>query len=145
MNKHTKLAFIVAPLLLIIGYIGSDFYIEKEAEQTRIFLLETKGICDVMAQSCVLESGEFKINVLDEDGITIINSTFPLDSVVLFLVDAEGNAKAYHLGMNDSPYYWRSPTPLRENINGIGANQKLRLIANIKGGKYISEFVSQTE
>jgi len=145
MNKHTKLAFFVAPILLILGYIGSDLYMENQADKTRVFPLQTEGVCDVIAQSCVLTSGEFKINVFDEDGITTINSTFPLDSAVLFLVDDEDKTEAFPLGMNESPYYWKSPTPLRANINTIGTSQKLRLIASIKGGKYISEFESITE
>jgi len=145
MNKHTKLALFVAPILIILGYVGSDFYLENQADKSRIYIMDAEGVCDVIAQHCVLVSGEFKINILDQDGITTINSTFPLDSAVLFLVDNENNAKAYPLGMNESPYYWKSPTPLGKNINAVGTSQKLRLIVNIKGGKYIGEFISKTE
>ena len=144
MNKHTKIALFVAPVLIILGYVGSDFYIEKEASELKIYQLSAEGPCDILSQSCVLKSGEFKINILDMEGITTINATFPLDSATLFLVDKDNNSTAYPLGMSDNPYYWRSPTPLRANIQAIGSTQKLRLIANIKGGKYISEFISQT-
>jgi len=91
-----------------------------------------------------LKSGELKINIFDKEGITTINATFPLDSATIFLVDRENNITAYPLGMSDSPYYWSSHTPLRDNIHTVGSSQTLRLIANIKGGKYISEFVSKT-
>jgi len=144
MNKHTKLALYVAPILIILGYAGSDFYIEKEADKHKLYQLMADGPCDILSQTCVLKAGEFKINVFDKEGITTINSTFPLDSSTLFLVDEQNNSTAYPLGMKDSPYYWSNHTPLRENINAIGSSQKLRLIANIKGGKYIGEFVSKT-
>ena len=144
MNKHTKLALYVAPILIILGYAGSDFYIEKEASKLTLYQLTVDGPCDILSQTCVLKSGEFKINVFDKEGITTINSTFPLDSSTLFLVDEQNNSTAYPLGMKDSPYYWSNHTPLRANINAIGSSQKLRLIANIKGGKYIGEFVSKT-
>ena len=46
--------------------------------------------------------------------------------------------------MIDNPYYWQSPTPLRESISAQGEKYKLRVIANIKGGQYIAEFYTQT-
>jgi hypothetical protein len=50
----------------------------------------------------------------------------------------------YPLGMQKSPYYWRSKTELRRLVVNKGDTYKLRLIAKIKGGQYISEFYTQT-
>lgn len=144
MNRHTKLALMIAPFLLIGGYIASDFYIENQAGKQRIFNMVPFGHCDVINQKCILKSGEFEVNVFDENNITTLNATFPLDSATLFLVDNAGQATAYPLGMSDSPYYWRSETPLRSKIANKGEKYKLRMIANIKGGQYISEFYTQT-
>lgn len=91
-----------------------------------------------------MKSGEFEVNIYDKAGTTTLNSTFPLDSATFFLVDKSNNASAYPLGMSDSPYYWQSPTPLRNQISAKGDKQKLRIIANIKGGQYIAEFYTQT-
>ncbi len=144
MNKHTKMALMVAPFLILGGYIASDFYIEDQAQKQRVFQLVPYGHCDVINQSCILKSGEFEVNVFDEAGITKVNATFPLDTATLFLVDAEQNVSTHQLGMTDSPYYWQSPTALRSLIPKKGDKYKLRLIANIKGGQYISEFYTQT-
>lgn len=144
MNRHTKLAFMVAPFLLIGGYIASDFYIEHEASKQRVFNLVPFGHCDVINQKCILKSGDFEVNLLDEGGKTTLNATFPLDSATLFLVDKSNQATAYPLGMKDSPYYWHSNTPLNELAKNKGDKYKLRIIANIKGGQYISEFYTQT-
>lgn len=144
MNRHTKLAFMVAPFLLIGGYIASDFYIEHEAGKQRVFNLVPFGHCDVINQKCILKSGDFEVNLLDEGGKTTLNATFPLDSATLFLVDKSNQATAYPLGMKDSPYYWHSNTPLNELAKNKGDKYKLRIIANIKGGQYISEFYTQT-
>jgi hypothetical protein len=138
------MAFMVAPFLAVFGYIGADLYDENVASQEKIIELTLDGHCDVLNQSCVLKSKDFKINVLDEAGITTINTTFPLDSATLFLVDKSDNMSSYPLGMKKSPYYWRSETPLRELIANKGDSYKLRLIAKIKGGQYIAEFYSQT-
>ncbi len=144
MNRHLKIAFMVAPFLGILGYIGADFYNENEANKTKIIQLVPEGHCDIINHSCVLKSGEFKVNVSDKEGLTEVNSTFPLDSATIFLVNAKNEMTPYPLGMQKSPYYWRSNTDLRSFVGNKGESYKLRLIAKIKGGQYISEFYTQT-
>ena len=144
MNKHTKLAFMVAPILAVVGFIAADYYEENEASENKIILLEPEGHCDVANKSCVLISGDFKINVSDDAGVTEVNSTFPLDSATLFLVDKSDKMTPFPLGMKKSPYYWRSNTPLGGLVPNKGDSYKLRLIAKIKGGQYIGEFYTQT-
>ncbi len=144
MNRHLKVAFMVAPFLAVLGYIGADYYNESEASKEKIIQLVREGHCDIINQSCVLKSGDFKVNVSDKEGVTEVNSTFPLDSATLFLVDKSDKMTAYPLGMQKSPYYWRSSTKLRNLVANKGDSYKLRLIAKIKGGQYISEFYTQT-
>jgi len=139
MNKHTKVAVLVAPLLAVLGYIASDYFIENDADKNKIVTLIPESSCEVLAGECVLVSGEFKVNVFDEAGSTVVNSTFPLDEAVLFLVDEDNTATAYPLTQIQSNYYWQAQTPLRELAN-TSTSYKLRLIASIKGGDYISEF-----
>ncbi|WP_440875299.1 hypothetical protein [Thalassotalea sp. PLHSN55] len=144
MNRHTKIALFVAPFLILGGYIASDFYMEYKAQESKVIELASFGHCDIINQQCILKSGDFQVNIYDEKGVTTVNSTFPLDSATLFLVDKQDNPTAYRLGMLDSPYYWKRNTPLRTLISNRGDKYKLRLIANIKGGQYISEFYTQT-
>jgi len=144
MNRHLKVAFMVAPFLALLGYIGADYYNENEAAKSKIIQLVPEGHCDIINQSCVLKSGEFKVNISDDAGVTEVNSTFPLDSATLFLVDQSDKMTPYPLGMQKSPYYWQSPTHLRSVVSNKGDSYKLRLIAKIKGGQYISEFYTQT-
>ncbi|WP_114327758.1 hypothetical protein [Candidatus Colwellia aromaticivorans] len=144
MNRHLKAAFMVAPFLAILGYVGADYYGESVAARAKIIQLAPEGHCDIINKSCVLKSGEFKVNISDEAGVTEVNSTFPLDTATLFLVDKHDKVTAYPLGMKKSPYYWRSKTQLRSLVSNKGDSYKLRLIIKIKGGQYISEFYTQT-
>ncbi|MFT7681481.1 MAG: ethanolamine utilization microcompartment shell protein EutS [Moritella dasanensis] len=139
MNKHTKVAVLVAPLLAVLGYVASDYFIENDADEIKLITLVPESSCAVLAGECVLISGDFKVNVFDKAGSTVINSTFPLDEAVLFLVDGNNNATPYPLTQVQSNYYWQAQTPLRE-LAATSASYKLRLIASIKGGNYISEF-----
>jgi hypothetical protein len=145
MNKHTRTAFILAPILAVIGYIAADYYEEDQAEKKKVIQLVPFGSCDVLNQQCLLKAGNFEMNVFDKDNLTTVNSTFPLDSATIFLVDKNNQPTAYPLGMIQSPYYWHSETNLRELIGDSGQSYKLRLVANIKGGSYISEFYTTTK
>jgi len=145
MNKHTRTAIMVAPILAILGYIAADYYEENQAQQTKIVELIPFKDCDVINHKCILKSGDFEVNVFDKDNLTTVNSTFPLDNATIFLVDQNNNPTAYPLGMIQSPYYWHTKTNLRELIGDAGQSYKLRLVANIKGGSYISEFYTKTK
>lgn len=145
MNKHKKLAIFIAPILIVLGYIGSDYYLQYEAEKSNnLYILAPEGQCDILSAQCILSSGEFKVNLLDKEGVTTVNSTFPLDAATLFLVDKNNIAVAYPLKKDKTTYYWSAETPLRALTKSTD-NQKLRLILNIKGGQYISEFYHSVE
>ena len=145
MNKHTRTAFMVAPFLVIIGFIAADYYEEDQAEKEKVILLVPLKDCDVINQQCILKAGDFEVNVFDKNNLTTVNSTFPLDSATIFLVDKYNNSTVYPLGMVQSRYYWHTETNLRELIGNPGQTYKLRLVANIKGGSYISEFYTTTK
>ena len=145
MNKHTRTAFLVAPILTVIGYIAADYYEEDQAEKEKVIQLVAFGDCDVINQQCILKAGDFEMNVFDKNNLTTVNSTFPLDNATIFLVDKNNQPTAYPLGMIQSPYYWHAETNLRELIGNSGQSYKLRLVANIKGGSYISEFYTKTK
>ncbi|GHE97216.1 hypothetical protein [Thalassotalea profundi] len=144
MNRHTKTALFVAPILILGGYILSDMYLENKAHENKVIELQVEGSCDVINQQCVLKSGEFEVNVTHHAGITTVNSTYPLDTATVFLVDENNKPTVYQLGMKDNPYYWKRETPLADLVANHGNKYKLRLITEIKGGKYIAEFITQT-
>jgi hypothetical protein len=145
MNKHKRTAFLVAPILAVLGYIAADYYAQSQAAENKLIQLVPFEDCDVINQQCILKAGEFEVNIFDKDNLTTVNSTFPLDSATLFLVDKNNTATPYALGMIQSPYYWHAETNLRELIGNSGQSYKLRIILNIKGGSYISEFYTNTK
>lgn len=145
MNKHTKTAFMVAPILAVIGYVAADYYEEGQADEEKFVELISDGNCDVINQECKLKAGDFEINVFNKNNRTTVNSTFPLDSATLFLVDSNNDATPYPLGMIQTPYYWHAETNLRELAGNSGQRYKLRVVLNIKGGRYISEFETTTQ
>ena len=145
LNRHTKIAIFIAPILMILGFAASDLWISNKAEEARFFEMKAESQnCDIVNDKCILSSGEFKISVYEQEGLTTLNSTFPLDTATLFLVDENEQATAYRMGMKDSPYYWYQVTPIASQAQFPGSQQKVRFIATVKGGQYIAEFYSTT-
>ncbi len=145
LSLHSKIAICVAPILVIFGFAASDLWVESKAQEVRFFTMEPEnGKCDVLGKNCVLKSGEFQISVYEENGLTTLNTTFPLDTATLFFVDDDDSSTIFRMGMKESPYYWYQKTPISETAAATGSTQKIRLVATIKGGQYISEFVSTT-
>lgn len=150
MHKHKKLALLLAPILIILGFIAADYYKEHQAAEKKVFQLTLKDNCDVINNKCILSAGELKISISHRKGITEINSTYPLDQATLFLINNnisdmndKGNQPAtYPLAMQKSAYYWQSKTPLSALLQQNNGQYTLRLIAKIKGGWYIAEFVT---
>ncbi len=140
MNKHLKMAILIAPVLIILGYIVSDFYIESDAGAERVFKLNAEGQCDIFSNKCIFTSGDFKVNLFDKAGKTTINSTFPLDSVHLFIVDEKKNMTQYAMLKAQTKYYWHVDTSLRAYHEATREPQRVRIIVKIKGSHYIAEF-----
>jgi len=146
LSRHTKVAIFVAPILMILGFALSDIWVENKAMKKRFFEMEPEGgKCDILANECILRSGEFQISVYYENGLTTLNSTFPLDTATLFLVDNQDVSTTYRMGMKDSPYYWYQTTPIKDIAGESGSEQKVRMVATVKGGQYIAEFLSVTQ
>ncbi|GAA0295093.1 hypothetical protein GCM10009128_12140 [Psychrosphaera haliotis] len=143
MNKHTKMALYVAPILILGGYILSDMWVENQAAKDKVIVLQQQGPCDVIEQMCILESGDLQLNVYDKNGETYVNSTFALDSATLFTVDDNNVVTEYPLLQDNNAFYWKHKTTLNQQLTKAGDTQKLRVIAEIKGGKYISEFTTK--
>lgn len=139
MNKDKKLAIILAPFLLVGGYVVSDQYIESKANEEKMFALAADGECALLSGDCILQSGDMQINITDDNGITRSNTSFPVDTVVISLVYNSGREVIYELEKAANPQYWERKTDIREALTQQTATT-LRVIIKRKGSMYFSEF-----
>lgn len=140
MNRDKKLAIILAPFLLVGGYIVSDQYIEYKQHEPRLFALSGINECLMFSADCVLQSGDMKINITDENGITKANTSYPVDSVAISLVYNDGREIIYGLEKTTSPQYWEKKTDIRTAITQSRTATILRVVVTLKGSTYFSEF-----
>jgi hypothetical protein len=145
MNRHTKLAIILAPFLLVGGYIASDQYIEYRANQPKMFQLLPQSECDIFGTECILESGDMLINLTDNNGITKANTSYPVDSVAISLVYKNGNETIYVLEQAGNAQYWQRETEIRSAITDFKSAEKLRVLIKIKGHIYLAEFLPKAD
>jgi hypothetical protein len=54
MNLHTQVAIVVAPFLLIGGYVATDYYLIDKAEKNNLFKLTVQGKCHILDEKCTL-------------------------------------------------------------------------------------------
>lgn len=67
MNRHQKLAIVIAPFLGIGGYVAADYYMiaqEREAAaQPKLYQLEAQGDCNLHTVSCVLRQDDLSLTL----------------------------------------------------------------------------------
>lgn len=141
MNKDKRLAIILAPFLLVGGYVLSDLYVESKANKEQFFKLEVSENCDIFKADCILKSGDMKVNFTDRNGITKANTSFPVDSVAISLVYTTGEKEIiYGLEKIDkNPQYWERETDIRKAFNKQ-ISTHLRTVIKRKGSTYFGEF-----
>lgn len=140
MNKDKKLAIIIAPFLLVGGYVASDYYIESRANETKIFELSSDGRCEMFSANCILQSGGMQVNITDDTGVTRANTSFPVDTVAISLVYNSGKEIIYGLEQAANPQYWERKTDIRQALTQEQSATRLRLVIKRKGSTYFSEF-----
>ncbi|NNE64168.1 MAG: hypothetical protein HKN34_08795 [Gammaproteobacteria bacterium] len=140
MSRDKKLAIILAPFLLVAGYVLSDLYIEGKANAPRFFEFTPDGNCALFITGCILRSGDMEIDLTDENGITRANTSFPVDTVAISLVYDSGKEIIYELKKAANPQYWERATDLRKAMIEDKTAKILRVAVKRKGSTYLSQF-----
>lgn len=140
MNRDKKLAIILAPFLLVGGYVVSDQYIESKANEPKFFPLSLNGECAMFSADCILQSGDMLINITDTGGVTKINTSFPVDTAAISLVYNDGKEIIYGLEKAANPQYWERKTEIHTALTQLKTATKLRVVIKRKGSTYLSEF-----
>ena len=139
LSNHSKLAILLAPFLVVGGYIASDYYVASKVNEQRIFKLSTPPQCDIFKLGCILTSGNMQVSITDNLGITKANTSFPVDSVVISLVYNKGNETLYRLDKAQNAQYWERQTDIKKAVTD-GLAHTLRVLIKDKGNIYINEF-----
>ena len=140
MSRDKKLAIILAPFLLVAGYVLSDIYVESKANDPRFFELTRDDNCALFTNGCILESGDMKIKITDDGGFTRANTSYPVDTVAISLLYDSGKEVIYELEQAANPQYWERATDIRKAMVEDKTAKVLRVEVKRKGSAYLSQF-----
>jgi hypothetical protein len=140
MNRDKKIALILAPFLLVGGYVATDLYMGSRDMPTELFELEAAGECRLFDGDCILQSGDMQVNVTDTNGLTQVNTSYPSDSVALSLVYRDGREVVYEFEQLSNPQYWQRLTEIREAMFGSDSADRLRIVVKVGGSHFLGQF-----
>ncbi|EEZ86876.1 conserved hypothetical protein [Vibrio harveyi 1DA3] len=101
-NKHFIIALLIAPILSLIAYFGTDMALSEKphaAKEGESYKLASKSNCRYTSGLCDMENGDFKVKFrsekLTQDSLELsLHAAYPLEGVKLSVVDSqEQNAK----------------------------------------------------
>ncbi len=136
-HKHFKLALLIAPVLVIIGYIASDYYLASQT-QAKIYPLTIVQPCNLLAQGCQLYNGDVKVNIRFHQGAIEVSSNYPLH-VLSFLLAAE-QSKEFKASLAKSVNQAKVKVPLLAKLKNSEQPVKLRMVMQLANGFYLAEW-----
>ncbi|NVC95656.1 hypothetical protein FC650_18915 [Vibrio natriegens] len=143
-NKHLIIALLIAPILSLIAYFGTDLALSEKphaAKEGESYKLASKSNCRYTSGLCDMENGDFKVKFrsekLTKDSLELsLNAAFPLEGVKVSVVEnQEKNAQPVDMKPADQAgknWYITLPKPK-------SAESWLRVVIQSEGTLYYGE------
>ncbi|WP_425669284.1 hypothetical protein ACPSL3_00945 [Vibrio owensii] len=109
-NKHFIIALLIAPILSLIAYFGTDMALSEKphaAKEGESYKLASKSNCRYTSGLCDMENGDFKVKFrsekLTQDSLELsLHAAYPLEGVKVSIVDSqEQNAQPIDMAPAD--------------------------------------------
>ncbi len=96
-NKHFIIALLIAPILSLIAYFGTDMALSEKphaAKEGESYKLASKSNCRYTSGLCDMENGDFKVKFrsekLTQDSLELsLHAAYPLEGGKLSVVDSQ--------------------------------------------------------
>jgi len=135
MNQHQKLAIIMAPFLIVVGYIAADYYVQAtsapSAIESQALPLSLSKSCDLYKDICQLTQDDLGLglSIQATSAQLLLSTNMALESVVLAF-----NSQQPQLLQQQDAHHWQMK--LTENTAVI---EKIRLVISIDQRHYFAE------
>ncbi len=110
MNRHLKIAILIAPLLALMAYGLNALYYEPQTPPGD-YSLTMVGDCQPLTGSCTLKSGSFKINLIslikNEKKQLLLLPNQALQTLSLALTDQSGQYRDMKMVKLSGGKYWQ--------------------------------------
>ncbi len=140
MNKHQKLAIIIAPFLAIGGYVATDYYQQYKSRaelQHKAGRMQLQGECKLPEHPCTFTINDLRITLqrdTQESNELSLTANYPLDGVTL----AFGQLPPVKMHHGKDQQHWQTQMPA--SLNG-----GLRLVTSVQKIFYFAEIAETTK
>ena len=108
-NKHFILALLIAPILSIIAYIGTDLAVSEKPQSAQAgesYKLASQSNCRYTSGLCNMENGDFKLkfrteSINEKTLVLSLSSQYPLEEAQLSIVQ-ESDSTGSPIAMSPS-------------------------------------------
>jgi hypothetical protein len=147
MSPHVKAATIIAPFLLIGGYIAADYFqtskeeklLTSEAQNTSAYELELPSKCEIPEAPCVFRKEGLVISVKSDIRNFYIESNQKLKGVTLGLAQSDRVTRGITMQSSSDNTHWLTPIRKLSNLNSeLPLLMRIALVSN--GTRYYAEF-----
>jgi len=146
MNRHLKVAFVVAPFLLIAGYIVADHYQtnrERAMREARGPMfeaaeLELDGECRLVEGQCVLRREGLILELSVTPGRYRLDSSHVLDDVTIGLAQGDRETHPLTLSPDQGRQHWSTPVRRLTRLK-MDRPLQLRLVVRRGERQYYAE------
>ena len=124
MTPHTKAATVIAPFLLIGGYIVADFYqtskeeklLTSEAKNITAYELRRSSDCKILEEPCVLKKDELVIKVKADSKHYYLDSNLELVGVTIGLAQLDRVTRGITMHKLADSFHWITPIRPLSNL-----------------------------
>jgi len=123
-NRHMTIAMMVAPVLAIISYFATDYFVSTppaSASAGQSYLLIAKPNCRYQSGECTLINGDLEIDLrleqaADGSGVLLARSNYPIAGARVALANTGKEAEPRALEARDSSgENWQLPVSRAES------------------------------
>lgn len=147
MSPHTKAATIIAPFLLIGGYIAADYFqtskeeklLTSQAQNTVAYELEMPSKCKIPEAVCVLRKDGLVIRLKSDIRNYYLESNQELEGVTIGLAQPDRVTRGITMQRSSDNNHWAVAIRTLSNLNAeLPLLMRIALVSN--GTRYYAEF-----
>ncbi len=147
MSPHIKAATIIAPFLLIGGYIAADYFqtskqeklLTSEAQRTAAYELELSSKCKIPEATCTLRKDGLLISIKTDNRNFYIESNMELEGATLGLAQPDRVTRGVTMQSFSDNKHWQTAIRTLSNLNAeLPLLMRIALVSN--GTRYYAEF-----
>ena len=147
MSPHIKAATIIAPFLLIGGYIAADYFqtskeeklLTSQAQKTSAYELELSSKCKIPAAPCVLRKDRLVITLKSDDRNYYLESNMELEGVTIGLAQPDRVTRGITMQRSSDNNHWLTAIRKLSNLETeLPLLMRVALVSH--GTRYYAEF-----